>query len=254
MLDGIHNYFAAVGLPAQDLRSLLERVSELVGEGDRAKRDGGVDVVTWRDTCGAAVSIFVDSDQSILGMLPYYTSARRNRIIVRDIETDVDFPFYDRVVASVVNRRNEGKFELTLLVQDLASSRDRIQLGMPGNMAITALSNEWASVDPEQPSRYPEIEGQTGIVPLEVPGPGSCVHLRGHVIRVDEPLNRHSRVAFQHAKVKIKGVELDALVPEANANIPSEQLEAGKMVEGSFLLVGTLDSSRHDATMAPARR
>jgi hypothetical protein len=252
LLEGIHNYFGGVGLPAQDLRSLLERVSELVTEGEPAQREGGGIVVTWRDTCGAAVSIFLDSDQSILGMLPYYTSARRNRVIPRDVEKDIDFPFYDRVVVTVVNRKNEGKFELTLFVQDISTSRDRLHFGSPGNMAITALASEWSCVEPDEPSRYSEITGQTGIVPIT--GSASLVNLRGHVIRVDEPLNRHSRVAFQHAKVKIMGVEIDALVPEARDDKPGQQIEANKILEGAFLLVGTLDSARHDATMAPARR
>ncbi len=256
MLPGIHNYLAGVGLPALDLRTLVERVSELTEHGERRIRADGSAVVTWRDTCGAALSIYVDQDHSILGVLPYYTSARRNRVVPRDVEKDPDFDFYDRAVVSVVNRRNEGRFELTVLVQDLSSARARLQIGIPSNMAITAIADAWACVSPEDPCRYPQIEGQTGIVPIAEDGMPdvSRVVLRGHVIRVDEPLNRHSRVAFQHAKVKVHGIELDALVPEADDQRPEEQIEAGKMLEGSFLLVGTLDPSRHDATMAPVRR
>lgn len=256
MLPGIHNYLGAVGLPAIDLRGLVERVSELVGQGERAARPDGTAVTTWRDTSGAALAIFVDADQSILGVLPYHTSARRNRVIPRDIEKDPDFDFYDRVVVSVVNRRNEGKFELTLFVQDLWAARARLQVGIPGNMAITALAEEWACVSPETPTRHPEIPGQTGIAPVLVDGvplPSRAI-LRGHVLRVDEPLNRHSRVAFQHAKLKVQGIELDALVPEADQEGSEQQVVAGQMLEGRFLLVGTLDSSRHDATMAGVRR
>lgn len=256
MLPGIHNYLAAVGLPAMDLRGLVERVSELVDQGERIQRKDGTSVTTWRDTSGAALAIFVDADQSILGVLPYHTSARRNRVIPRDVEKDTDFDFYDRVVVSVVNRRNEGKFELTLYVQDLWASRARLQVGTPGNMAITALADAWTCVSPETPTHYADIPGQTGIAPVVVNGAPlpSRVVLRGHVLRVDEPLNRHSRVAFQHAKLKVSGIEIDALVPEADQEGSVQQVVAGQMLEGSFLLVGTLDSSRHDATMAGVRR
>jgi hypothetical protein len=256
VLPGIHNYLAAVGLPAMDLRALVERTSELVNEGERVERKDGTSVTTWRDTSGAALAIYVDADQSILGVLPYHTSARRNRVVPRDVEKDADFDFYDRVVASVVNRRNEGKFELTLYVQDLWAARARLQIGIPGNMAITALGDAWMCVSPETPTRYENIQGQTGIVPVFVDGTPlpSRVLMRGHVLRVDEPLNRHSRVAFQHAKLKVSGIEIDALVPEADQEGSPQQVVAGQMLEGSFLLVGTLDSARHDATMAGVRR
>jgi hypothetical protein len=256
VLPGIHNYLGAVGLPAADLRGLVERVSELVHEGERTTRPDGTTVTTWRDTSGAALAIFVDADQSILGVLPYHTSARRNRVIPRDIEKDSDFDFYDRVVVSVVNRRNEGKLELTLFVQDLWAARARLQVGIPGNMAITALGESWACVSPETPCRFSEISGQTGIAPIienGAPAP-SRVMMRGHVLRVDEPLNRHSRVAFQHAKLKVLGLEFDVLVPEADQEGSVQQVVAGQMLEGRFLLVGTLDSARHDATMAGVRR
>lgn len=256
MLPGIHNYLAAVGLPALDLRSLIERLSELVPKGESLGRADGGATVTWRDTCGAALSIYVDADHSILGVLPHYTSARRNRVIPRELESDQDFPFYDRLTATVINRRNEGKFELTVHVQDLDRVRARLQMGVPTNMSITALADQWACRPPDEPTRYAQIEGQTGIVPLDEAGmpPVSRFALRGHILRVDEPLNRHARVAFQHAKVKVHGIELDALVPEAMEGRPEEQLEAGQMVEGTFLLVGTLDPARHDATMAGVRR
>ncbi len=246
---------AAVGLPAPDLRSLVERMSELVGKGERVALPRGESLVTWRDPSGAALSIFLGPNQGIQGVLPDYTSARRNRVIPREFEPDPDFAFYDRLVVTVLDRRNQGKLELTLLVQDLAVARDRIQLGIPANMAITVLLHTWAPVATDSASGFPALDGQTGLVPLSSPDQpaASYMGVRAHVVRVDEPLNRESRVAFQHANIKVAGIELDALVPEPDRE-DSPRLAQDRLLEGTCTLVATVDPSRLDATMASVRR
>jgi hypothetical protein len=256
VLPGIHRYFASLGLPAFDLRALIERIGELAHKGERRAQPDGGSVVSWRDPSGAALSLFLDRDGSILGVLPFFTGSRRSRALLRAIERDPDFDFYDRVQLTVVDHRNEPRLDLHVPAADLGPVRERLQVGSPTNLALTALADAWRCVEPGDVSWLPSITDATGIMPFpteEGPSPWR-VGLRAQILRVDEPLNRHSRVAFQHARVRVRDTELDVLVPEADGRDPVQPLVAGRILEGTFMVVATLDPSRLDATMAGARR
>jgi hypothetical protein len=237
----LHEYFAAIGLPTDSPRRLVERMEELREQGQTHRLPDGTMLVSWRDASGSAAAILVDEDNAVVGALPYLASARPISVYVKGIEKDNYFGFFDRLRISLAPDERAPTY--TVHAHDLILARDRVQVGRPLQVSLTALADQWLRPTSE-PTPPPTGD------PLADP---AIHHLTGRITRVDDPVNRTSHLPFQHGKLDTGELILDVVVPEADPKDPATHLIPNTFVDGEFLLVATVDVAPLDATVAKIR-
>ena len=245
MFDGVHAYLAAIGLPAQDAEHARERARDYMSRARVFAVGDSKDRVVALDNSGACLAIRGDT-VDLRSVVPYFAGARRNRAIVLAVIEDANG--YDRLVMHVTGRDHQPRFEAEVLAHDLPMRRDMATAGARTSVALTALASEFHSVAPGDATHFPEL-GEGASAWRSSPTEPARALVRGRILRASTPLNRASRVHFQHARIEVHGLNVDVVAPEPDPDRDHPELEAGASFEGRVLVIGTLDPARHDGTI-----
>jgi hypothetical protein len=250
----------ALGFHAETAKHLFGLAARLSPEGQFEEHDdrpGGL--ITWRDAARAAMSIYVDADQAITCVIPFLEVSRSTPARLEKIDdSNRSCSCCAPVIVRFLLRDGSDGPEAALTAQDLEMNRGRIEIGGTLNIAPVLSARKWVVRSEGDPSPIKELgDAPTRWIPAGLMGlrkgllhvPADRVVLRGKILETDDRLNRTTRERFQRARIEVEGIKLDAVAPLAEEPEDDQVFERGKLLEGSFCLVATLDPAFLDYTM-----
>jgi len=256
VIEESHLLAAALGFSVSDEIRLAQRAVELAREEPpEALQDGG-ELRSWRDTSRAALSVYTSAQGHVRCVIPFLDGARELRIRIVDVIGGPD-PVEDALVVEVLDADDNPKMKLGVVAQDFHVNRDRLQKQVPVDAGLTAFARRFVVRAPNTPSQLEELGDAptrfvaTGLVAAQQGRPGfspARALIRAQIEDCEQRINRSSRETFQRARVVCEGMEFD-VVARYQDNHPGLIFRPGQTLEGSVLLVATLDPAHHDYTM-----
>lgn len=255
MLNDAHVFANALGLRLPNAERLGERAVELGRNGDCEELDEGGTLTTWRDPSRASLAVYQDERGRVRSVIPFLDGAREVQAQLVEVLGDVDDPDAS-LVYDFLGIDGKPTLRAALVAQDYFVNRERLQRDVPMAISVAGFARKYIVRDPEAPTKLAEL----GDAPSKLVATGLVAHrqgradfcparilLRAPIQTAESRMNRSAHEQFQRARVRVEGITLDLVAPLEER--PGKIFEPGKIVEGSFVLLGTLDPAHHDYTM-----
>jgi hypothetical protein len=229
---------------------------ELGRAGDTEELDDGGTLTTWRDPSRASLAVYQDDRGHVRTVLPFLDGAREQRAVLVEVLGLRDDPD-SSLIFDLLGPDMKPVKRVAILAQDYYVNRDRLQGDAPMQVSIAGHARKYVVRAPDAPTRLEELGDAetklvaTGLVAHKQGRSGFCparVLLRAKIQTAETRMNRECHEEFQRARVRCEGLTLDLVAPLEDER-PGKVFQPGDIVEGSFVLLGTVDPAHHDYTM-----
>jgi hypothetical protein len=255
VLDDAHVFANALGLRLPSAERLGERAVQLGRDGDTEELEEGGTLTTWRDPSRASLAVYQDEGGRVRSVIPFLDGARESQAQLVDVlglEADPE----SSLVFDFLGIDGKPTLRAALIAQDYFVNRGRLQRDVPMGISVAGFARKYVVRDPGAPTKLAELGDAesklvaTGLVAHRQGRSDFCparILLRATIQTAEARMNRSAHEQFQRARVRVEGITLDLVAPFEER--PGKVFVPGNVVEGSFVLLGTVDPSHHDYTM-----
>ena len=220
---------------------------ELGRDGDTEELDDGGTLTTWRDPSRASLAVYRDHDGRVRSVLPFLDGAREVHAQLVDVLGLRDDPD-SSLVFDLLGVDAKPAKRVAILAQDYYVNRERLQADAPMTVSIAGHARKYVVRAPNAPTKLAELGDAetklvaTGLVAHKQGRADFCparVLLRAKIQMAEARMNRSCHEEFQRARVRCEGFTFDLVAPLDDER-PGKVFEQGAIVEGSFVLLGTM--------------
>lgn len=250
------SHFDCVGFPVEDMEAYWRLARRAAAEGTRLNAADGAALARWAPgaaATGPEIWVQIDHAGEPVGMTPFFATGAPYRVAVTGIGEDPEEPMDGWIDGWLEPAEDDepfsGAFPLRATLVDFAASRHRVTT-FPSlhRVEIAALAHEADIFDNEV--AYAQAPGDTYRIPVqsfvsaahasvdEPPAFQEATALASGVITSARLLvNPVTEAPYWWVQFTVKGIVLHAF---ADRGILTQDPQTGKIISGSFWLVGRL--------------